>query len=113
MPRKIVCLCGSTKFKSAFELANREETLKGNVVLSVGFFLHSDDTLSISDEQKLYLDYLHLDKIKMADEVIILNVDGYVGNSTFNELQFSYGLGKAITFLEPDNIPDHCKRYMS
>lgn len=108
----IVTLCGSTKFKSAFELANREETLKGNIVLSVGFFLHSDDTLTITDEQKVKLDLLHMDKICMSDEVLILNVDGYVGDSTFNELRCAYGMGKLIRFLEPNNIPERCIKYI-
>ncbi len=38
--RKIVCLCGSTKFKEAFEKANREETSNGNIVLTVAMFGH-------------------------------------------------------------------------
>lgn len=69
--RIIVCLCGSTRFRQAYIDANRQETLAGKIVLSVGGFSHSGDTFT--EEQKATLDQLHLDKIEMADEVLFLN----------------------------------------
>ena len=99
MKRKIVCLCGSTKFKEAFEEAYKRETLKGNIVLSVGWYGHCEDT-PIPEEQKEKLDELHLDKIRMADEVLFLNVNGYMGKSTCRELIFAFGLQKKISWLE-------------
>jgi hypothetical protein len=71
----IVCLCGSTKFAKAFADANLEETLKGNIVLTVGSMTHSDDELGkrITPEVKTMLDNLHKKKIEMADEVLVLN----------------------------------------
>jgi hypothetical protein len=99
MTKKIVCLCGSTRFKEAFEEANKRETLKGNIVLSVGWYGHCEDT-PISEEQKEKLDELHLDKIRMSDEVLFLNVGGYMGKSTCRELSFAVGLQKKISWLE-------------
>lgn len=99
MDRKIVCLCGSTRFKEAFEEANKRETIKGNIVLSVGWFGHLDAE-PMSSEQKEKLDALHLDKIRMADEVIFLNVGGYMGKSTCRELSFAVRLQKKISWLE-------------
>jgi hypothetical protein len=99
MTRKIVCLCGSTRFKEAFEEANKRETLKGNIVLSVGWYGHCEDT-PISPKQKVELDKLHFDKIRLADEVIFLNVNGYMGESTLRELSFAVGLQKKISWLE-------------
>jgi hypothetical protein len=104
---KIVCLCGSTKFKEAFETANKIETLEGHIVLSVGFFMHRESE-PISPETKIQLDCLHLEKIKLADEVLFLNCDGYIGESTYREFLFAYGLGKGIRFLEPTRIPAKC-----
>jgi hypothetical protein len=98
--RKIVCLCGSTRFKEAFEKANKEETLKGNIVLSVGYFGHSDPTAP-TPEQKKSLDELHFDKIWIADEVLFLNVNGYMGQSTLRGFEYAVKLGKKIRFLEP------------
>jgi hypothetical protein len=105
MTRKIVCLCGSTRFKEAFEEANKRETLKGNIVLSVGWYGHCEDT-PIPEEQKEKLDELHLDKIRMADEILFLNVGGYLGDSSLNELDFAWEQGKRVLFLEPENLSD-------
>lgn len=98
--RKIVCLCGSTKFKKEFEAINKRETLKGNVVLTVGFFMHADsDRHTISDKDKEMLDVLHKYKISMADEVIVIAPNNYIGNSTASEIDYAGKLGKHITLL--------------
>jgi hypothetical protein len=64
----VVCLCGSTRFKDPFIEANKSETLKGNIVLSVGLFGHHEE-LDMDGECKAMLDNLHLRKIDLSDEV--------------------------------------------
>ncbi len=104
----IVCLCGSTRFKDAFREANLKETLAGKIVLTIGCDTKSDDLLFGTltkeewDRTKAGLDALHLWKIKLADEVLILNVDGYIGESTGRELAYARAAGKSIRFLEED-----------
>lgn len=98
---KIVCLCGSTKFKEAFELANKTESLKGNIVLSVGLFGHIEG-LDMNGEEKKKLDELHLRKIDLCNEVLVLNVGGYIGESTRNEIKYATSLNKEIRYLESD-----------
>ncbi len=95
----VVCLCGSTRFKPEFERVMAEETLKGVVVLSVGVFCHLHDE-PVTDEQKEMLDQLHREKIRMADEVFIINVGGYIGESTSNEIAYAQDLGKTLRYLE-------------
>lgn len=97
----IVTLCGSTRFKDAFQKANLEETLKGHIVLSVGCYTHADKDLGITGEEKKFLDELHLQKIRLSDSVLILNVGGYIGESTRRELDFAAAQGKILRFLEP------------
>ncbi len=101
MPEKprIVCLCGSTRFKEAFEQANKNETLDGKIVLSVGMFGHQEG-LDMSGPVKQRLDELHFRKIDIADEVLILNVGGYIGSSTRNELAYARRSGKPVRFLD-------------
>lgn len=104
----IVCLCGSTRFYREFQRANYEETMAGRIVLSVGFFMHSADqahseSLGCTPEQKLALDELHKRKIDLADEVLILNVRGYIGTSTRSELEYARSLGKRVRFLEQES----------
>lgn len=96
---KIVCLCGSTRFEQAFKDANRKETLAGNIVLTVGFFGHGSDGEPTAEE-KIRLDLLHKQKVKLADEILILNVDGYVGQSTKSEIEYANNLQKPIRYLE-------------
>jgi len=96
----VVCLCGSTRFKEAFDQANLEETLAGRIVLSVGSYLRSDQELGLSPETKARLDELHLRKIHLADEVLVLNVGGYIGDSTRRELEYARQQGKRVRSLE-------------
>ena len=96
----IVCLCGSTRFGEAFRKANLEETLKGKIVLSIGCDFKSDDALGLTEDDKKRMDELHLKKIDLADEVLILNVGGYIGESTRRELEYAKRNGKSIRFLE-------------
>jgi hypothetical protein len=95
----IVCLCGSTRFKDAYVKAQRDETLKGKIVLSVGLF-GWEEGLDMSGPTKKMLDELHLRKIDLADEVLFLNVGGYIGESTKRELEYAKTQGKKINFLE-------------
>ena len=97
-----MCLCGSTRFGDAFAKANLEETLAGRIVLTVGCVTSSDAELGIerSPELKAMLDELHMRKIDMADEVLILNVDGYIGESTWRELCYALGHLKRVRFLD-------------
>lgn len=95
----IVCLCGSTRFKEAFEAASKSETMSGKIVLSVGLFGHIEG-LDMDGPVKKMLDELHLRKIDLADEVLILNVDNYIGESTKRELEYSRNNNKVIRFLE-------------
>lgn len=131
--RVIVCLCGSTRFWKEYQEANYRETMAGKIVLSVGFYPGVIDRRMIQDgcmgEQEVIvpvamapkrvsgadkkaLDELHLDKIDLADEVLILNVGGYVGESTQREVLHAKSKFKTIRWLEPDNIPEtlrHCQ----
>lgn len=95
----IVCLCGSTRFKDAYTEANKTETLAGKVVLSVGLLGHHEG-LDMNGPVKQMLDTLHLFKVELADEVLILNVGGYIGESTRRELEHAKKLGKTVRYLE-------------
>ena len=94
----IITLCGSTKFKEDFERVNRELTLAGNIVISVGAFGHSGD--SFTDDQKIMLDDIHKRKIDMADAIYVINKDGYIGSSTKSEIAYAREHGKEILFME-------------
>lgn len=97
----IVCLCGSTRFMEAFQAANLIETLAGRIVLTVGCDTKSDAMLGLDSEVKVQLDELHKRKIDLADEIMVLNVGGYIGSSTRNEIAYATAHGKRVRYFEP------------
>lgn len=98
---KVVTLCGSTKFKDEYLRAQKELTLQGNIVISVGLFGHSGDAEVWTEGTKEMLDDMHKRKIDMADEIFVINVGGYIGSSTRSEIEYATREGKAIRYLVP------------
>lgn len=102
----IVCLCGSTRLRGEFEQAAKEETFAGRIVISVGFFAHSDtgghkeETLGY--EVAAQLDELHKRKIDLADEILVINQYGYVGNSTRSEIAYATERGIPVRLRYPE-----------
>ena len=104
---KVITLCGSTKFKDEFLKAQKDLTLKGNIVISVGLFGHSGDSevWENMDEGTLIktkemLDDMHKRKIDMSDEIFVINVNGYIGDSTKSEIEYAIKTGKKVNYLE-------------
>ena len=103
---KVITLCGSTSFKDAFMEVQKQLTLEANIVISVGLFGHSGDnevwenmdegTLTKTKEM---LDDMHKRKIDMADEIFVINVNGYIGDSTRSEIAYAQQTGKKVNYL--------------
>jgi len=106
---KVITLCGSTRFKNEFMEAQKRLTLEGNIVISVGLFGHSgdkevwegmdEDTLT---QTKIMLDDMHKRKIDMADEIFVINVGGYIGDSTRSEIAYATEHGKTVRYLQTE-----------
>lgn len=100
---KVITLCGSTKFKDEFIEVQKRLTLEGNIVISVGLFGHSGDSEVWTDGTKAMLDDMHFRKIDMADEIFVVNVNGYIGSSTKNEIEYARSKNKVINYLLAPN----------
>lgn len=102
---RVVVLCGSTRFKDAINAANAQLTMQGHLVVSLGVFGHVDmpdhDWTTGGTDTKRMLDDLHKRKIDMADQVHVINVGGYIGESTQSEIDYALSVGKPVTYLEP------------
>ena len=104
---KVITLCGSTRFKKEFMDVQKKLTLEGNIVISVGLFGHSGDqevwenmdegTLTRTKEM---LGDMHKRKIDMADEIFVINVGGYIGDSTRSEIEYAKERGKSVRYYE-------------
>jgi len=91
---KIICLCGSTRFTSEMMVIQWELTKKGNVVL-----------LGDQEGVKEIVDEVHKRKIDLCDEVFVININGYIGNSTRSEIDYAIKNKKPVRYLEgkPDS----------
>ena len=98
---RVITLCGSTRFKDEFMEAQKKLTLEGNIVISVGLFGHSGDGEVWTEGVKEMLDDMHKRKIDMADEIFVINVGGYIGESTRSEIEYAENNGKPVRYLEP------------
>ncbi|MFP4457767.1 MAG: hypothetical protein ACLFPS_08920 [Clostridia bacterium] len=96
----VITLCGSTKFKEEFLQVQKDLTLQGNIVISVGLFGHSGDNEVWKEGIKEMLDDMHKRKIDMANEIFVVNKGGYIGSSTKSEIEYAKSIGKNIRYLE-------------
>lgn len=99
----VVTLCGSTKFKDDFIAVQKQLTLEGKIVLSLGLFGHSGDNEIFNDGVKAMMDDMHRQRIDMSDEIFVINKGGYIGSSTKSEIEYATANGKKISYLEPIN----------
>jgi hypothetical protein len=99
---KVITLCGSTKFKNEFFKAQKELTLQGYIVISVGLFGHADGEYQtvLTEDVKEMLDDMHKRKIDMAEEIFVINKNGYIGSSTKSEIEYAIQTGKNVKYLE-------------
>lgn len=95
---KVITLCGSTKFKNEFIEMQKKLTLQGYIVISVGLFGHSGDDEVWNESTKKMLDDMHKRKIDMADEIYVINVNDYIGESTASEILYAKEHGKVIRY---------------
>ena len=98
----IITICGSSRFKDEiFDMA-KELTLQNHIVLTPFVFHHADDE-ELTTEQKIRLDNLHKEKINMSDAIFVVNKDGYIGESTFGEIDWAQRMKKEVYFLVNPN----------
>ncbi len=103
--RTVVALCGSTRFWAEMAEANVRETAAGRVVLAPGCNLKQPHELWATSGQaerlKPVLDALHLFKVAVADQVLVVNPGGYIGSSTRAEIAYAHQLGKPVRYTHP------------
>ena len=93
---KVVTLCGSLKYQDDMKLIAEELALKGMCVLTPVFMVSKDR--KISKKQIISLKESHFKRIELSDLVYIVNIDGYIGDSTKLEIEYASKLGKEIVY---------------
>lgn len=98
---KVVTLCGSTRFKEEFDKIAEKLTLQGIIVLAPGeYSKYCKKDNELTEDIIEMLKDLHKEKIRMADEVLIINKDGYIGESTKEEIHYALSIGKPVFYIE-------------
>lgn len=98
----IITICGSTRFKDEIVEAAKNLTMDNHIVLAPCIFHHADN-MELTAEQKIRLDNLHKEKINMSDAIFVVNKDGYIGESTYGEIDWAQRMKKEVYFLENPN----------
>lgn len=101
----IITICGSTRFKDQILDTARDLTLMGHIVLAPCVFHHAEET-ELTTEEKIRLDNLHKEKINMSDAIFVVNVDGYIGESTYGEIDWATRMKKQVFFLVEPPKPE-------
>lgn len=98
----VITLCGSSKFKDEFIKVQKELSLKGYLVLSLGLFGHSGDEEAW--EKKDLLDKVHTKKIDISSSVFVIDVGGYIGESTRREIDYARRYGKKVYYYSHNDL---------
>lgn len=102
---KIITICGSMRFYEKMLEEQLRLSKEGKVVLMP--IMDTDAELT-HEEQEIFCE-IHFEKIRMSNEIFVINVGGYVGKHTAREIQYASQLGKVITFLETEQMNKrHC-----
>lgn len=94
----IICICGSGRFMEQMRIVEFDQTLKFKIILMIG--CNTKDVARNDDWKhvKPMLDKLHLRKIDLCDEVYVVDVQGYIGDSTKAEIAYAVNIGKPIRY---------------
>ena len=105
----IITICGSTRFKDEIVEAAKNLTMDNHIVLAPCIFHHADN-MELTAEQKIRLDNLHKEKINMSDAIFVVNKDGYIGESTYGEIDWAVRNKKELYFLVNPNPEEENKK---
>lgn len=93
----ILTLCGSARFEPYWHEANKQLGLAGHICFALMTYPSIEGSKSwYTDAQKWTLDLAHLAKIEESDGVVMLNIEGYLGESSLRELEWARMRNKMI-----------------
>lgn len=94
---KIITVCGSLRFMKEIMEITEKMALQGNCMLSIVYPMKTDKE-DYTDEEIDVLNKMHRERIKLADAILVVNVDNYIGSTTKSEIEFAKELNKEIIY---------------
>lgn len=95
---KIITVCGSMRYIDKMMEISEKIELEGNVVLMPIYNPKKPNKEAYTDEEILILDKMHKERIKLSQTILVVNVDGYIGKSTKEEIEYAKSLDKEIIY---------------
>ncbi|MCT4633861.1 MAG: hypothetical protein N4A76_14145 [Firmicutes bacterium] len=92
----VITLCGSARFRKEIDEVQKNLALKGHLI----FTIENLQGIDITEEIEKMLDKVHRQKIDLSDAIYVINVDGYIGESTSNEIEYARIKGKKVIYME-------------
>ncbi|MHC4621903.1 MAG: hypothetical protein ACYTEQ_29545 [Planctomycetota bacterium] len=101
---KVITLCGSSRFVSEMAVMAWELEKQGAICLSLHLlpmsYAKCTDHLAEHQGVAEQMDERHLRKIDMSDEIFVMNMHGYIGDSTRREIAYAESKGKPVNYFE-------------
>ncbi len=108
---KVIVLCGSSKFCDimavcAWLLERDEKAISMGLHLLPGWYSRDEipDHLAEHEGVADAMDELHKRKIDLADEIFVVNFNGYIGHSTRSEIEYATQKEIPIRWFACDDI---------
>ena len=104
----IICLCGSTRFTREMLVKQWELTKQGYIVVTwcalPDDYYQGKDKNHVGDQEgvKEFVDEIHKRKIDISDEILVIDIDGYIGSSTRSEIDYAVKCGKPVRYLSSE-----------
>lgn len=95
----IVTLIGSSKFMKEFDEVESKLTMEGKIVFTPSIFKAQKPLEELSEKEHEQYDSCHRRKIRMSNEVFVINPGGYIGEDTLEEKRFAEDLDIPISYL--------------
>lgn len=96
-----ITLCGSARFESEYHQWNKLLGLAGHISYGLMTYPSVEGSKSwYTDDQKETLDLAHLAKIEESDAIVVINIGGYIGESTRREIKWAAMRRKLIYYVE-------------
>ena len=98
MEVKVITICGSMRYsKEMMKIAEELELKKGYAVIQC---VYNIDGQKYEGVDAGILDKIHRKKIDISDAIYVVNIGGYIGNSTKNEIEYALENGKEVIYHE-------------
>ena len=101
---KVIVLVGSTRFKEEFLETGKLFTINGHVVMHTDVFTGADgyEITEYQVHECMLASQRRIDIAELFGGILfVVNVDGYIGESTKEEIDYATQQGLRIEYLEP------------